>query len=90
MVGSYSFGSPDKRTCRVTGNLEITVVNHLRAENNKLNVLWPKMARLGPPFGPKIPPERVYVVRLRPFPGNKAHKLFSWAQNRKLCAFSVP
>ena len=30
-------------------------------KNNKLNFLWPKMARLGPPFDAKNPPEKVYV-----------------------------
>ena len=41
------------------------------------------MARLGPRFGPKIPPEKVYVgpFFLRSFPGNEAHKLFLGAQN---------
>ena len=40
------------------------------------------MARLGPPFGPKNLPEKVYVYvpLLRPFPGNEAHKLFSGGQ----------
>ena len=47
-------------------------------KNNKLKFLWPKMARLRPPFRPKNPPEKVYVGPfLRPFPGNEAHKLFS-------------
>ena len=47
-------------------------------KNNKLNFLWPKMARLGPRFGPPKSPEKVYVYvpLLRSFPGNEAHKLF--------------
>ena len=79
----------------------------LRAgKNNKLNFLWPKMARLGPSFGPPKAPETVYVYvpLLRSFPGNEAHKLFFfwgpkttrfWVGAKKfmlksLCAFSVP
>ena len=40
------------------------------------------MARLGPLFGPKNLPEKVYVYvpLLRPFPGTEAHKLFSGGQ----------
>ena len=51
----------------------------LRQEKNKLNFLWPKMARLGPRFGPPKSPEKVYVYvpLLRSFPANEAHKLFS-------------
>ena len=51
----------------------------LRAgKNNKLNFLWPKMARLGPPFDTKIPPKKfMWVPFLRSFPGNETRKLFS-------------
>ena len=46
-------------------------------KSNKLNFLWPKMARLGALFDPKIPPKKfMWVPVLRPFPGNEAHKLF--------------
>ena len=36
-------------------------------KNNKLNSSWPKMARLGPSFDPKIPPKKVYVGPLFAF-----------------------
>ena len=41
------------------------------------------MARLGPPFlTPKILPKKfMWVLFLRPFPGNEAHKLFSGGPN---------
>ena len=40
---------------------------------------WPKMARLGAHYHPKIPPKKVFVGPfLRSFPGNEAHKLFFW------------
>ena len=66
-------------------------------KNNKLNFLWPKMARLGPPFWPQNCPENVYVgvPFLRSFPGSEAHKLFFrgpkmgcfvW-ETKSLCAF---
>ena len=49
-------------------------------KNNELNFQWPKMARLGPRFGPqiwKIPPKKfMWVPFLRPFPGNEAHNIF--------------
>ena len=50
-------------------------------KNNKLNFPWLKMAHLGPPFYPKIPPQIVYVgsfsAESRFFPGNEAHH-FIW------------
>ena len=51
--------------------------------NKKLNFLWPKLARLGPRFGPQKSPEKVYVYvpLLRSFPGNEARKLFSRGPN---------
>ena len=33
-------------------------------KNNKLNFLWPKMARLGPLFWAQNPPEKVYHLNL--------------------------
>ena len=52
-------------------------------KNKKLNFWWPKLARLGPRFGPPESPEKVYVYvpLLRSFPGNEAHKLFSGGPN---------
>ena len=36
-------------------------------KNNELNFSWSKMARLGPPFDPKIPPKKfMWVAFLRP------------------------
>ena len=48
-----------------------------RRKSNKLNFLWPTMARLGPCFGKNPPKKFVWVPSLRSFPGNEAHKLFS-------------
>ena len=31
-------------------------------KNNKLNFLWPKMSRLGPRFGPRNPPVKLFCV----------------------------
>ena len=52
-------------------------------KNKKLKLLWPKLACLGPRFGPPKSPEKVYVYvpLLRSFPGNEAHKLFSGGPN---------
>ena len=48
-------------------------------KNNKLNFLWPKMARLGPLFDPKTPRKCLCGSHfLRSFPGNEAHKFFFW------------
>ena len=47
---------------------------------NKLNFSRPKLANVGPLFGPKASPEKVYVGPvLRPFPGNEADELSSGA-----------
>ena len=53
--------------------------NKGRKKNNKLNFLWPKMARLGPQLWPPKSPRKkfMWVFCLRSFPGNEAHKLFS-------------
>ena len=50
-----------------------------RPLNTKLNFLWPKMARLGPPsWPPKFRLKKfTWVPFFSPFPGNEAHKLFS-------------
>ena len=58
-----------------------------RAENNKLNFMWPKMARLGPRFfTPKIPRKCLYRSVFCFFlPGNEAHKLFSGGQHEGFC-----
>ena len=38
-----------------------TIAFRGKRKNNKLNFLWPKMARLGPRFQPQNPHEKVYV-----------------------------
>ena len=45
-------------------------------KNNKLNSMWPKMARLGPPFWPQNSPEKfVWAPFLRHLPGNSTWTL---------------
>ena len=64
---AYQYQIPPKHLVggRITGTNDFA---DLRAEkNNKLNLLWPKMARWCPVFDPKNPPENVYVGLLLAF-----------------------
>ena len=61
------------------------LLERLNKKNYKLNFLWPKMARLGPLFWPKNPPEKVPVGRfLAFFPRN-----WSTYQTGALCGANM-
>ena len=85
---SGSSDRPTKEGCHSGGvyffRCTMILESNKGRKNKKLDFLWPKMARLGPRFGPPKSPEKVYVYvpLLRSFPGNEAHKLFLGAQNR--------